>query len=110
MSALWKGVKKLKRILLLLVLVGGLALAADVSRLPANQLTARSYIGCVRIYQAVGRPLLKGKVACRYRPTCSDYSIAAVQRHGTLRGLVLTYKRIRSCTNDVPMGTVDPVP
>ncbi len=63
MSALWKPVKKFKRILLLLVLVGGLALAADVSRLPANQLTARSYIGCVRIYQAVGRPLLKGKVA-----------------------------------------------
>ena len=110
MSALWKPVKKLKRILLSVALVCGLALALDVSRLPANQLTARSYVGCVRVYQAVGRPLLKGKVACRYRPTCSDYSIAAVQRHGTLRGLVLTYKRIRSCTNDVPMGTVDPVP
>src|ERR1700720_1538173 len=66
MSALWKAVKKLKRILLSVVLVGGLALAVDVSRLPANQLTARSYVGCVRVYQAIGRPLLKGKIACRY--------------------------------------------
>ncbi|HZE68422.1 MAG TPA: membrane protein insertion efficiency factor YidD [Pyrinomonadaceae bacterium] len=101
---------KLKRILLLTVLVSGLALAVDVSRSPANQLTARAYVGCVRVYQAVGRPLLKGKVACRYRPTCSDYSIEAVQQHGTMRGLALTYKRIRSCTKDVPMGTVDMVP
>ena len=102
--------KKLKRVLLLTVLVGGLALAIDASRLPANQLTARGYVGSVRIYQAVGRPLLEGKVACRYRPTCSEYSIEAVQRHGTVRGLALTYKRLRSCTNDVAFGTADPVP
>jgi putative membrane protein insertion efficiency factor len=102
--------KKLKVILLLAVLVGGLGLTWDVSRRPEKQLTARVYIGSVRVYQAVGRPLLKGWVACRYRPTCSDYSIAAVQRHGALRGLALTYKRIRSCTNDVKMGTVDTVP
>jgi putative membrane protein insertion efficiency factor len=102
--------KRLKLILLSVVLVGGLGLAWDVSCQPSNQLTARVYVGCVHVYQAVGRPLLKGKVACRYRPTCSDYSIDAVQRHGTVRGLVLTYKRIRSCTNNVPMGTVDTVP
>ena len=110
MSALWPAVKKLKVKILVAVLVCGFALAIDVSRAPANQLTARSYVGCVRIYQVVGRPLLKGKVACRYRPTCSDYSIQAVQRFGTLRGLALTYKRIRSCTNEVPFGTVDTVP
>jgi putative membrane protein insertion efficiency factor len=102
--------KKLKLIFLSAVLVAGLGLAWDVSRQPDRQLTAHLYIGSVHAYQAIGRPLLKGKVACRYRPTCSDYSIEAVQRHGTLRGLALTYKRIRSCTNDVPMGTVDIVP
>ncbi len=101
--------KKLKLALLSAVLVVGLGLAWDVSCQPQNQLTARAYVGCVHAYQVVGRPLLKGRIACRYRPTCSDYSIDAVQRYGTLRGLVMTYKRIRSCTNDVPMGTIDPV-
>ena len=102
--------RKLKLILISAVLVAGLGFAWDVSRQPEKQLTARVYIGSVHVYQAVGRPMLKGIVACRYRPTCSEYSIQAVQQHGTLRGLALTYKRIRSCTNDVPMGTVDTVP
>ena len=101
---------KLKLVVLAAILVVSLGFAWDVSRRPDRQLSALSYVGCVRVYQVIGRPLLKGKVACRYRPTCSDYSIAAVRRHGTLRGLALTYKRIRSCTNDVPMGTIDPVP
>ena len=102
--------KKFKLILLTAILVASLGFAWDILRLPTQQLTARVYIGSVHVYQAVGRPLLKGKVACRYRPTCSDYSIEAVQRYGTLRGLVLTYKRIRSCTSSVPFGTVDHVP
>jgi len=102
--------RKLKLILLSVVLLVGLAFGIRCLMPTKNQLTARAYVGCVRVYQAVGRPLLKGTVACRYRPTCSDYSITAVQRYGTLRGLVLTYRRIRSCTNKVPMGTLDPVP
>ena len=102
--------KKLKLLLLSAALVTSLGLAWDVSRQPEQQLTARVYIGSVHVYQALGRPLLKGKVACRYRPTCSDYSIEAVRQHGTMRGLALTYRRIRSCTSDVPMGTIDPVP
>jgi putative membrane protein insertion efficiency factor len=102
--------KRLKLVLLLAVVIGGLGFTWDVSRQPEKQVTARVYIGSVRVYQVVGRPLLKGWVACRYRPTCSDYSIAAVQRYGTLHGLALTYKRIRSCTNEVKMGTVDNVP
>jgi putative membrane protein insertion efficiency factor len=102
--------QRLKLILISVACVACLGFAWDVSRQPDKQLTARVYIGSVHIYQAVARPRLKGIVACRYRPTCSDYSIEAVQQHGTLRGLVLTYRRIRSCTNEVPMGTIDLVP
>ena len=102
--------RKKKLLILAVVLIACVGFAWDVSRQPEKQLTARVYIGSVHVYQAVGRPMLKGRVACRYRPTCSDYSIEAVQRHGTLRGLALTYQRIKSCTNDVPMGTVDIVP
>jgi putative membrane protein insertion efficiency factor len=101
---------KLKLAVFALVLFATTAVAVDVSRQPENQLTGRSYVAMVRVYQVIGRPLLKGVVACRFRPTCSDYSIEAVRRHGTIRGLVLTVKRIKSCQNSVPMGTSDPVP
>jgi putative component of membrane protein insertase Oxa1/YidC/SpoIIIJ protein YidD len=87
----------------------GLALA-DTFRQPENQITARVYIGMVHIYQALGRPLLEGIVACRYRPTCSDYSIQAVEKHGLRYGLVLTWIRLNNCTSDKPMGLIDEVP
>ncbi|MSQ96440.1 MAG: membrane protein insertion efficiency factor YidD [Gemmataceae bacterium] len=57
-----------------------------------------------------GRPLLKGKVQCRFEPSCSEYSLQAVEIHGIRRGLVLTYCRLLSCTHDVPLGVHDPVP
>lgn len=85
-------------------------LAADTFRRPENQVTGWLYIGGVRIYQFVGRPLLEGRIECRFHPTCSDYSIEAVRKHGIRHGLVLTYNRINSCQKSVPRGTHDPVP
>lgn len=102
--------KKRRLFVLAAILIFQLSLAADVCRPPGSQITGKMYVGMVHIYQVVGRPLLKGKVACRFRPTCSDYSIAAVEKHGTVRGLFLTCKRLVSCQNSVPMGTADPVP
>ncbi|MBI2477276.1 MAG: membrane protein insertion efficiency factor YidD, partial [Planctomycetia bacterium] len=64
----------------------------------------------MRTYQTWGRPLLTGHVQCRYRPSCSEYSIEAVQTHGIRHGLVLTWKRVSSCQTTVPHGTYDPVP
>lgn len=86
------------------------AAALDVGRDPGSQLLGRGYVACVQMYQALGRPVLKGRIRCRYAPTCSDYSIVAVQRHGLVEGLVLTQDRIESCTTTVRAGTVDPVP
>ncbi len=84
-----------------------LLLFADTLRSPEDQLSAKAYIGFVHGYQAYGRPMLEGVVACRYRPTCSDYSIEAVERFGIARGLYLTVIRVYSCDESVPMGTVD---
>ena len=64
----------------------------------------------VRFYQWAGRPLIKDKVRCRYCPSCSDYSIEAVQTHGIRGGLVLTFQRLSSCDYSVPLETYDPVP
>ncbi len=81
----------------------------DSYRGPAKQITGRIYVLGVRLYQATGRPLLESRIRCRYSPTCSEYSIQAVQEFGIREGLVLTFIRLNSCTRDVPMGTAAPL-
>ncbi len=95
-----------------LVLFAGLALLAvlDSFRAPEQQRTARAYVGAVHLYQRAGRPVLRGRVVCRFTPSCSDYSIEAVERHGIRRGLVLTVKRLAACNHGTAPGTYDPVP
>ena len=46
---------------------------------------------------------------CRYTPTCSEYSITAIQRYGIFKGGLLSAKRILSC-NPFHAGGNDPVP
>ena len=47
--------------------------------------------------------------SCRHIPTCSNYAIEAIEKHGSLKGSFLTIKRIIRCN---PLGTkgFDPVP
>ncbi|HYO48024.1 MAG TPA: membrane protein insertion efficiency factor YidD [Gemmatimonadota bacterium] len=109
MSALRKFLTRPETYLVLLVVVIGLVLA-DSYQAPANQVTSHVYVAGVHAYQAVGRPLLKNRIRCRYEPTCSVYSIEAVQRFGIRRGLEMTARRLNTCRADVPLGTNDPVP
>src|SRR5712664_4011529 len=109
MSALRKSLKKPQTYLALWLCLVALTVG-DSFRSPGSQITGRLYIAGVHLYQAVGRPLLRGHVRCRYQPTCSDYSIEAVQKFGIRRGLVMTQRRINSCQASVPLGTYDPVP
>jgi uncharacterized protein len=64
-------------------------------------------IGLIRLYQWFISPILPN--ACRFVPTCSQYGIEAVQKHGAFKGLWLTLKRIGKCH---PWGSsgYDPVP
>lgn len=61
----------------------------------------------VRVYRALLSPLLGP--TCRFHPTCSDYALQALERHGALKGLWLAGKRISRCH---PWGGsgLDPVP
>ena len=61
----------------------------------------------IRFYQIAISPLLGPR--CRYIPTCSQYSLEAVQLHGAARGTWLSVKRICRCH---PWGGsgYDPVP
>jgi putative membrane protein insertion efficiency factor len=49
------------------------------------------------------------KPCCRYSPTCSDYAIEAIERHGALNGIYLALKRLIRCNQLFP-GGFDPVP
>lgn len=46
---------------------------------------------------------------CRFSPTCSEYMLQAVGRHGIIRGTYLGVKRILRC-NGFFKGGFDPVP
>lgn len=70
-------------------------------------------ISVVRVYRWVLSPAktaLFGPLGrCRFTPTCSQYALEAIQRHGALRGSWLALRRLGRCH---PWGDCghDPVP
>ncbi|MEE9187425.1 MAG: membrane protein insertion efficiency factor YidD [Bacteroidota bacterium] len=65
-------------------------------------------ISLVKFYQRFLSPLFP-PISCRFCPTCSSYSLDAFAKHGFLRGMWLTVKRIGRCHPYHP-GGFDPVP
>jgi putative membrane protein insertion efficiency factor len=65
------------------------------------------FIGLIKIYQYFISPMTGA--SCRYTPTCSQYGVEAIRKHGAFKGGWLTIKRIASCN---PLGGHghDPVP
>ncbi len=61
----------------------------------------------VRFYQYFISPLTGPN--CRYAPTCSEYAMEALEKHGALKGTWLTLRRLSRCH---PLGGsgYDPVP
>ena len=72
-----------------------------------RRLPARLLIGLVQAYRLLLSPWIGG--ACRFEPTCSAYSIQALQQHGAMVGSYLTAARIVRC-NPWCNGGHDPVP
>ncbi|MDE3111966.1 MAG: membrane protein insertion efficiency factor YidD [Chloroflexota bacterium] len=61
----------------------------------------------LRWYKRAVSPMLPP--ACRYTPTCSEYAMEAVERHGVAAGSFLAVRRILSC-HPFARGGYDPVP
>ena len=63
-------------------------------------------VGVVRAYQYVISPLLPP--SCRFVPTCSAYTIQAIEKYGVVRGSLLGLWRILRC-HPFSRGGYDPV-
>lgn len=67
----------------------------------------RALMLLVRGYSLLVSPFLGHN--CRYYPSCSAYTLEAIEKHGSLRGLWLGIKRIGRC-HPWHAGGYDPVP
>ena len=61
----------------------------------------------IRFYQAAISPFMGH--CCRFVPSCSDYALEAIEKHGALKGLWLSVKRVGRC-HPLHRGGSDPVP
>ncbi len=62
---------------------------------------------CIKFYRIALSPILPP--SCRFTPTCSEYSITAIQRFGFIKGSYLSIRRIVRCHPGGDFG-YDPVP
>ncbi len=66
------------------------------------------FLVLIRFYQYVLSPYLGGS-KCRYTPTCSQYTLEAIQKYGPIKGIYLGVKRLSKCHPGGGHG-YDPVP
>ena len=67
---------------------------------------SRVYIIVIRGYQLFISPLFRPQ--CRFNPSCSNYTIQAIEQHGSLAGLYFGLKRLLKC-HPFNSGGYDPV-
>lgn len=56
---------------------------------------SKIFIFIIYLYRYMISPILGPR--CRFYPSCSIYSITAIEKYGIIRGLFLTIKRIVKC-------------
>lgn len=62
----------------------------------------------VKIYTLMVSPFLGRN--CRFMPTCSHYAEEAIDKHGAIKGTILTLKRLSKCHPWNKSDPIDPVP
>ncbi len=66
----------------------------------------RLFIFIIKTYQLLISPVFPN--SCRFSPTCSEYSIQAIDKYGVLKGGLMSIKRVLRC-NPFNPGGYDPV-
>jgi putative membrane protein insertion efficiency factor len=67
------------------------------------------FVTLVRMYQLLLSPLLPFN-HCRFFPSCSQYAVEALEKHGALKGGWYSLKRIARCHPFHKHAGYDPVP
>jgi putative membrane protein insertion efficiency factor len=70
-------------------------------------LPRRALLGLLWVYQHTISPMTPP--SCRFYPSCSQYAVVAITRHGAVRGSWLAVRRLLRCHPWTP-GGVDDVP
>ena len=73
-----------------------------MTALPVRKL----FIGLIQIYRRFLSPMLPP--TCRYEPSCSLYTVQAIEKYGVLRGLFMGILRVLRC-HPFARGGFDPV-
>lgn len=73
-----------------------------------KKIIAFPFLLLIRFYQYGISPYLGGS-KCRYTPTCSQYTLEAIQKYGPIKGIYLGAKRLSKCHPRGGHG-YDPVP
>ena len=73
-----------------------------------KKIIAFPFLVLIRFYQYALSPYLGGS-KCRFTPTCSQYTLEAIQKYGPIKGIYLGAKRLSKCHPGGGHG-YDPLP
>ncbi len=75
---------------------------ADICTIVLTVITARpNVVLAIRLYQRYAPEHIR--LRCAMTPTCSEYAVLAIRRHGILRGTLMTYRRLRHRCDGTPV-------
>ena len=99
--------RKPQRIRLIAALIA-LVIAVHDFTVPHGQgLAARGAIFLIDEYRAHVSPHLRGRVTCRFTPTCSAYGREAIRKYGFAKGTSKAVWRVARCGPWTSPGTLD---
>jgi len=61
----------------------------------------------IKLWQKFVSPRNKGIIRCKYKPSCSQYTIDAIKKYGNIKGCTKGFLRILRC-NPLSKGGYDP--
>ena len=96
-----------RRAKLIVLAIAALIIIHDVYVPRGRGYAARCALLLIDEYRAHVSPHLRGRVVCRFKPSCSAYGREAIAKYGFAKGSALTAWRIARCGPWTKQGTVD---
>ena len=94
-------------ILMSLAVGVGVVALHDAATPVSREWSTRALAGAIEDYRQHVSPRLRPVIRCRFKPSCSAYGLASVNKHGAVRGSWKAISRIARCNPRTKPGTVD---